>query len=99
MRAGTRGAPCQIDMIEAGGPSRDEFRAAAGELFQHCPVHGIVDEDADRREPRRQGCRTGSELHIEIDELVDVAGVQLIEQSARVFLALNTAIRIAYLRS
>ena len=74
-------------MVEACGTRRDELGTAGGEVFEHVGGDGIVDDDADGREARRQRCGTGSEKRVEVDELVPVTGVQLIEQRALVALS------------
>ena len=73
-------------MNEAGGPRRNELRAAGGETFQCIAIDDVVDKDVDRREPRRQRCGPGSERRFDIDELVPVAGVHLVNQRSLVFL-------------
>ena len=70
------------------------FVPPAARCFSTSAVDGIVYEDADGREARRQRCGTGSEKRVEVDELVPVTGVQLIEQRSLVAFALKIATRI-----
>src|SRR6266540_718882 len=75
-----------VDLVEARRPSRNQLRAAGGEVFQNMGIDDIVYEDADGGKLRRQSCRTWFKQGIEIDELVSVISVQLIEQFALVAL-------------
>ena len=72
----------QVDLVEASGACRNEFRPAHGEVFQHIGIDNIVDKDADSREPGRKGDRLRSKQRIEGVHIMPMMKVCLIQQHA-----------------
>ena len=78
----------QVDLIEASGARRNEFRPTRGEVFQHTGIDDIVDEDTDSRESSRKGDCLRSKQRIEEDEIMPMMKVRFIQQHA--FVTLDT---------